>query len=153
MCSIYSRNSFKQGNWTKMERWIEWANIFFACEIQFVWCFYSFFGTKSVTITNKILIKMVAYQYCKLKLMIYLLVNLYNSNTELEQLETGASWGLSIILLKFDAIQYNHIIFSGDFNIFFNAFFEITHGNAKLETRTVGQFLEKISLIYAIFRK
>ena len=85
--------------------------------------------------------------------MIYLLFNLYNSNTEPEQLEIVGTWDLSIILLKFDAIQYNHIIFSGDFDIFFNASFEITRGNAKLETRMVDQFLQKISLIDMIFRE
>ena len=38
--------------------------------------------------------------------------------------------------------EYNHIIFSGDFNTFFNASLEATDRNAKLKTRTVGKFLE-----------
>ena len=41
-----------------------------------------------------------------------------------------------------DANEYNHIIFSGDFNIFFNPSLEAAGGNAKLKTRTVGKFFE-----------
>ena len=67
-----------------------------------------------------------------------MLVNLYNSNTESEQLETLHE----TILLKFDANEYNHIIFSGDFNIFSNASLVATGRNIKLKTRTVGKFLE-----------
>ena len=54
------------------------------------------------------------------------LVILHSSNTELEQLETLHE--LETILLKFDTNEYNHIIFSGDFNIFFNAYVEATGG-------------------------
>ena len=73
-----------------MERWIEWANIFFTLEIQFVWCFIDFFGSKSVTITKEISDKSGRILVLKTKIDdgIYLLVNLYNSNTEPEQLET-----------------------------------------------------------------
>ena len=71
---------------------------------------------------------------------IYLLVILYNSNNEPEQLETLHE--LETILLKFDANEYNYIIFSGDFNIFFNASLKAKSGNAKLKTHTVGKFLE-----------
>ena len=49
---------------------------------------------------------------------------------------------LETILLIFDANEYNHIIFSGDFNIFSNASMEITGMNVKLKTHTVGKFLE-----------
>ena len=85
-----------------MERRVEWANIFFEWEIQFVWCFYSFFGSKSVTITKEI----SDNNGCILVLQVktddenYLLVNFYNSNTEPEQLETLHK--LEAIFLKFD---------------------------------------------------
>ena len=58
----------------------------------------------------------------------------------MEQLETLHE--LETILLKFDANEYNYIIFSGDFNIFFNASLKAKSGNAKLKTHTVGKFLE-----------
>ena len=44
------------------------------------------------------------------------LFNLYNFNTESKLLKTRHN--LETIFLKFDANEYNHIIFSGDFNIF-----------------------------------
>ena len=69
-----------------------------------------------------------------------MVINLYNSNTEPEQLQTLHE--LQTIVLKFDVNEYNHIIFSGDFNMFFSASLEETSGNAKLKTRMVGKFLE-----------
>ena len=98
-------------NRTKMEGWIERANIFFAWEIQFVWCFYSFFWHKSVIFTKEI-----SDNNCRTLVLqvktddeIYLLVNLYTSNTEQEQLETLHE--LETFLLKYDVNEYNRIIF------------------------------------------
>ena len=104
--------------------------------------FIAFFGSKSVTITKEISDNNCRILVLQVKIddEIYLLVNLYNSNTEPEQLETLHE--LQTILLKFDTNEYNHIIFSGDFNIFFNASLKTTGGNAKLKTGTVGKFLE-----------
>ena len=114
-----------------MERWIEWANIFFACEIQFVWCFYNFFSHKSVTITKEISDNSGRILVLQVKAddEIYLLANLYNSDTEPEQLKTLHE--LETILLKLDANECNHIIFSGDFNLIFNTSLEATGGNVK----------------------
>ena len=64
---------------------------------------------------------------------------MYNSNTEPEQLETSLH-ELETILLKFDANEYNHITFSGDFNIIFNAFLEATGRNAQLKTEFKDKF-------------
>ena len=76
---------------------------FFAGEIQFVWCFYSIFGSKSVITT-----KDISNNNCRILLLqgevddeIYVLVDLYNSNTKPEQLE--ALHEFETILLKFDA--------------------------------------------------
>ena len=66
-------------------------------------------------------------------------VNFYNSDTESEQLETLHEF--VTIRLKSDANENNHIIFSGDFNIFFNVSLEVTGGNIKLKTCTVDAFL------------
>ena len=100
--------------------------------------FIAFCGRKSVTITKefsdnngRILVLQV-----KIDDEIYLLVNLYNSNTEPQQLKTLHE--LESILLKFDANEYNYIFFSGDFNTFFNDSLEAACRNAKLKTRTVG---------------
>ena len=91
-----------------MERWIEWVNIFFShgksnsCRV-----FIAVFVSKSVTTTKEISGNNGRILVLQVKIddEIYLLVNLYNSNTEpkhpitLHKLET--------ILLKFDANKYN----------------------------------------------
>ena len=107
-----------------------------------MWCFYSFFGNKSVTITKevsdnngRILVLLV-----KIDDEIYLLVNLYDSNTEPVQFESLHD--LETIFFKPDVNECNHIIFLGGFIVFFNASWEATVGIAELKTRTVGQFLE-----------
>ena len=96
-----------------------------------------FFGSKSVTITKEISDNShcILVSQIKIENEIYLLDNLYNSNTEAEEFE--ALHELETIVLKFDANEYNHIIFSGGFNILFNTYFEATGGNAKLKTCTV----------------
>ena len=107
-----------------------------------MWYFYSFFGSKSVTTTKevsdnngRILVLLV-----KIDDEIYLLVNLYNSNTEPVQFESLHD--LETIFFKSDVNECNHIIFLGGFNVFFNASLEATVGIIELKTRTVGQFLE-----------
>ena len=126
-----------------MERKTEWANIFLHGKCNSCGVFIAFFGSKSVTIRKEI-----SYNNGRIFLVqvksddeIYLLVNLYNSDAESDQLK---SWQeLETILLKFDDNGYNHIIFSGDFNnIFFNASLEAKGINVKLKMRTVGNFLE-----------
>ena len=92
--------------------------------------FIVFFGSKSLTITNEISDNNGRILVLQVKIDdgIYSSVNLYSCNTELEQLETLINFRLHDFRLKFDANEYNHIIFSGDFNIFFNAYVEATGG-------------------------
>ena len=75
--------------------------------------FIAFFGSKSVTITKEISDNSGRILILQVKLMT---ITLYNSNTEPEQLESLHE--LETILLKFDANEYNHIIFSGNFDTF-----------------------------------
>ena len=65
--------------------------------------------SKSVTITTEFSDNSGCMLVLQVKVdeVIYLLVNLYNSNTEPKQLE--ALNELETILLKFDANEYNHI--------------------------------------------
>ena len=80
--------------------------------------FTAFFGSKSVTITKE-----VSDNNGRIVLLVkiddetYLLVNFYNSNTEPVQFETLHD--LETICFKFDVNEYNHIIFLGGFNVFF----------------------------------
>ena len=64
-----------------MERWIEWANFFFYMGNRI-----AFFGSESVTITKKIFDNNGRILVLQVKINdgIYLLLNLYNSNTKPE---------------------------------------------------------------------
>ena len=53
----------------------------------------------------------------------FILINLYNPNTEAEQLKTLSK--LTQMLTKLDLTQNNNIICAGDFNLFFNIKLEI----------------------------
>ena len=55
----------------------------------------------------------------KIENEILLLINIYNANTENEQLSTLSD--LSIILEKIDDINNKNIVFGGDFNLSFKA--------------------------------
>ena len=105
-----------------------------------MWCFIAFFDSKSVTITKKISDNSGHILVLQVKIddEIYLLVNLYNSNIEPEQLETLHE--LKSILLKFGTNEYNYINFYLDFNIIFNASLEATGGDTKLKTRRLVNF-------------
>ena len=99
--------------------------------------FTAFFRSKSVTITKEISDNsgFILVLQVQIDDEIYLLVNLYNPNTEPEQLQSLHE--LETILLKFDANEYNHIIFYGDFNIFFSTL---------LWKQKVGAFCEFLEL-------
>ena len=134
-----------------MERWIDGQIFFSHGKSNSCGVFIAFFGSRSVTIMNEFSDNSGCILVLQVKVddKIYLLVILYNSNNEPEQLETLHE--LETILLKFDANEYNRIIFSGDFNTFLNTSFKATGGNAKLKTCMVGKFLElknKFDLCY-----
>ena len=71
----------------------------------------------------------------KIENEVLLLINLYNANTENEQLSTLSD--LSNMLEKIDDINNKSIAFWGDFNLFFEA---------KLEAQGGTPVLKKISL-------
>ena len=72
----------------------------------------------------------------------FLLINLYNANTELEQLKTLAE--LERLLVNFDIDSDKKIIFSGDFNIFFDSALESSGGNPKYKNKSVSKVIEII---------
>ena len=53
----------------------------------------------------------------------FILINLYNPNTEAEQLKTLSK--LAEMLTKLHLTQNNNIICAGDFNLFFNVKLEL----------------------------
>ena len=78
---------------------------------------------------------------------IFLLINLYNPNTEAEQVKTLCE--LERMLDIFSLDSYKNIIFAGDFNCFFNSNLEASGGNLASKKKSVSkliQLLEKHDL-------
>ena len=57
----------------------------------------------------------------------YILINLYNANTENEQIDVLSS--LSKLLEEFDISLTKQLVMAGDFNLFFNSKLEAQGGN------------------------
>ena len=72
-------------------------------------------------------------------MMQYLLVNVYNANTEQEQIK--ALQNLSVMLENVDSFCSNNVIIAGDFNIFFSK---------KLECKGREPYLKKHSVSHII---
>ena len=70
----------------------------------------------------------------------FILINLYNPNTEAEQLKTLSK--LSEMLTKLHLTQNNNIICAGDFNLLFNIKLESYGGNPVFKKRSVGKIFE-----------
>ena len=83
---------------------------------------------------------------------VFVLINIYNANTEFEQLETLSD--LVSIVDKVKDIQSKNIVLEGDFNVIFDISFESLGGNPCLKEKSIAQlieFKEKFNL-YDIWR-
>ena len=79
---------------------------------------------------------------------IFLLINLYNPNTETEQVKTLCELERMLDISSLDS--YKNILFAADFNCFFNSDIEASGGNSALKKKSVSkliQLLEKYDLI------
>ena len=77
----------------------------------------------------------------------FILINLYNANTENDQLTTFSE--LINLLENFDLTKNKQIIFAGDFNLFLDRSLEAKGGNPCLKKQSLSKFLyvkEKLSL-------
>ena len=70
----------------------------------------------------------------------FILINLYNPNTEAEQLKTLSK--LKEMLTKLHLTQNNNIICAGDFNLLFNIKLESYGGNPVFKKRSVRKIFE-----------
>ena len=70
----------------------------------------------------------------------YLLVNVYNANTEQEQLKTLQN--LSVKLKSFDSFCSNNVIIAGDFNFFFCKKLECKGGDLYRKKHSVGHMIK-----------
>ena len=71
----------------------------------------------------------------------YILINLYNANTEIEQVEILKE--LQNLLKKLYFIQNKRITFAGDFNIFFNSKLEAKGRKPLLKRKSIAKLVEK----------
>ena len=70
----------------------------------------------------------------------YTLINLYNANTEKEQIEVLRN--LFALLKIFDINPNKHIIMAGDFNLFFNSKLNAAGGNLTLKRNSLAKLIE-----------
>ena len=68
------------------------------------------------------------------------MINLYNANTEKEQIEVLSN--LLTLLKTFDIDPNKHIIIAGDFNLFFNSKLDAAGGNPTLKRKSIAKLIE-----------
>ena len=78
----------------------------------------------------------------------FILINLYNANTENDQLTTTFA-ELTKLLENFDRIENKPITFAGDFNLFLDRSLQAKGGNSCLKKQSISKLLhikEKLNL-------
>ena len=70
----------------------------------------------------------------------FLLINIYNANTETEQV--NAFNELSTILSTFENIHNHNAVFTGDFNVYFDASLDAKGGSPTLISESIGKMIE-----------
>ena len=68
------------------------------------------------------------------------MINLYNVNTENEQMDVLRS--LFELLEEFDMSPEKQLVIAGDFNLFFNSKLELQSGNPTLENKSLAKLIE-----------
>ena len=69
----------------------------------------------------------------------YILINLYNVNTDKEQIDVLRD--LFALLKKFDIGSNKHLIMTGDFNLFFNSKLNAACGNPTLKRKYFAKLI------------
>ena len=102
----------------------------------------AYFGTENFTVkkqqtdhNDRILILDVTINDSK-----YILINLYNVNTEKEQLEMLSN--LFALLKTFDIDPNKHIIMAENFNLFFNSKLDVVGGKPALKRKSLAKLIE-----------
>ena len=101
-----------------------------------------YYGKKSFELLSKFNDKSgrVLILEVKIENEVLLLINLYNANTENEQLSTLSD--LSNMLEKIDDINNKSIVFGGDFNLFFEAKLEEQGGYLVLKKKSLAKLIQ-----------
>ena len=99
-----------------------------------------FIGSKRLFIRNKLSESRILILDVDIDDENFISVNLYNPNTEAEQLKTLLK--LKEMPTKLHLTQNNNIICAGDFNLLFNIKLESYGGNPVFKKRSVGKIFE-----------
>ena len=108
-----------------------------------------FYGAKKLELLNKCSDKPGRILLLDVKIddTVFVLVNIYNANTENDQLQTLSD--LNDILGNINDIETKNIILGGDFNVFFNLSLEASGENPVLKKKSIAKLIqlkEKFSL-------
>ena len=80
----------------------------------------------------------------------YILVNLYNTNTEKEQIDVLNN--MFVLLQKFDTNPKKQLILPGDFKLFFDLKLDAQGGNATIKKKSLAKLIElKEIMTYVIY--
>ena len=127
---------------TKMERGLLRSSFIFSGKNKFLWCpncllwERNFFSQKKETDKEgRVLILNVSINDSE-----YILINLFNANTEKDQIDVLNN--TSVLLEKFDKIQKNQLIMTGDFNLFFDLKLDAQGGNPTIKKKTLAKLIE-----------
>ena len=101
-----------------------------------------FYGSKTIEQINKISDKSgrVLLVEATVDDTVFVLINIYNTNTESEQLETLLD--LVSIIDKVKDIQSKNIVLGGDFNVIFDISFESLGGNPCLKKKSIAKLIQ-----------
>ena len=101
-----------------------------------------FLGNKPFTVVHefsdkngRILILDIIFDNCE-----YLLIKLYNANTEKEQLATLND--PEVLLSKIDCFQSKRIIFAGDFSVIFDRRLDAKGGNPNIKNHSISKLIK-----------
>ena len=110
-----------------------------------------FVGTKALNILNirrdnlgRILVIEV-----KIDDSVFVLINIYNANTESEQLHTLND--LINILETFEDIQDKSVVLGGDFNVIFNPSLDSEGGKPVIKMGTIAKLIQKKQIMLIIY--
>ena len=101
-----------------------------------------FYGSKTIEQRNKISDKSgrILLVEATVDDTIFVLINIYNANTESEQLETLLD--LVSIIDKVKDIQSENIVLGGDFNVIFDISLESLGGNPCLKKKSIAKLIQ-----------
>ena len=101
-----------------------------------------FYGSKIIEQIKKISDKSgrILIVEAKIDDTVFVLINIYNSNTESEQLETLLD--LASIIDKVKDIQSKNIVLGGDFNVIFDISLESLGGNPCLKKKSIAKLIQ-----------